>query len=196
MSNDESRPKAKKPRAPPSHDSEDHTLDVRNTSRHRASSLDPARNASGAWRKPGVFPRGAGLVLAVVAIAVVVAFARTERSPEAPVTPPPAAAPPATPERVPAQAPPPAAAAPQPAQKPAWPADFLEAFQEYAGKPGSKAMAMALDGAGRMAWIGVFERATQSEANDEALSQCMRHKAQSAVQENCRLYAVGDEIVW
>ena len=103
---------------------------------------------------------------------------------------------PARPQSSLAQAPPPAAAAPQPVQKPAWPADFLQAFQEYAGKPGSKAMAMALDGGGRMAWIGVFERATQSEANDEALSQCMRHKTQSAVQENCRLYAVGDEIVW
>ena len=76
------------------------------------------------------------------------------------------------------------------------PADFLKAFQEYAAKSGNKAMALALDADGRSAFVGVAGYTTQSEANEEALSECTRFKPQNGVQENCRLYAVGDKVVW
>ena len=228
MSNDDSRPKPEQPGATPAPDFGTNSLDFTDmkpapspaagaspagaspvgASPVEASPVEPSpvvarprkKAVSSARKKPAAFPGVGVWLLAFIAIAAVIAFATTRRAAEAPVKPPPAAAPkarmPATPQASPAESPPPAAAAPQPAQKRPWPADFLNAFQEYAGKPGSKAMAMALDADGKMAYIGVFERATQAEANEAALAECMRFRAQSAVQENCRLYAVGDEVVW
>lgn len=151
-------------------------------------------------------------VLIVIAIAVVVAFAMTERASKEPVTPgakatsptPQSPKPPQTyppPPKV--QTPPPKAATPPP-QAPtlpsvdtrAIPAEFLKKFQEYATKSGGKAIALALDSDGRWAYGSVSGFAKQPDASEEALSDCARFKAEARIRENCRLFAVGDKLVW
>jgi adenylate cyclase len=156
-------------------------------------------------------------VLIILAIAVVVAFAMTKRSSKQPATPAPSATPSAPPYQSPppfkppqtytpspkvqtapppASAQPPAASAPQSMNTRAIPAEFLKAFQEYATKSGGKAMALAVDSNGRYAYASISGMSTQSDASAEALSDCTRFKTQSGIQENCKLYAVGDKVVW
>ena len=76
------------------------------------------------------------------------------------------------------------------------PAEFMQAFLEYARKPGSKAIALALDKDGKSAFGSVARHATQKEANEDALSECTRFKTQAGIQASCRLYAVGDQVTW
>jgi hypothetical protein len=76
------------------------------------------------------------------------------------------------------------------------PPEFLQAFQDYGKLAGSKAIALALDDQGRWAYGIIARHATQPEANQEALLECAGFKAQSDVQENCRLYAAGDRVIW
>jgi len=76
------------------------------------------------------------------------------------------------------------------------PAEFLQLFQTYKAKPAPKAIALALDPGGRWAYGSIAGYSTQAEANDEALSECARSKAPSDIKEKCRLYAVGDKVVW
>lgn len=142
---------------------------------------------------------GGGLALAI-------AYVMNDPAPEAPapaaVKAPPAAAPvvhqaprvPAAPIVAPApqlQAP----AAPR-INMPAVPTAFLEPFQAYTTERGSKALALALDRDGRFAHAVVSRHPVQAEANGEALADCERYRAQAGIQQSCRLFAIGDKIVW
>jgi hypothetical protein len=79
---------------------------------------------------------------------------------------------------------------------PAVPAAFLAPFQAYTTDAGAKAIALALDKDGRFAHAVVARHPVQAEANGEALADCERYRAQAGIQEPCRLFAVGDKIVW
>lgn len=150
----------------------------------------------------------------IAAIGVIALFAMTERPSKEVVTvappskkaPPtyqgaPAArsqsqhpnTPPARPKSVPSQL---ETAALPPVQASVMPAEFVQAFLDYAKKTGSKAIALALDKDGRSAFGSVARHATQKEANDDALSECTRFKTQAGIQASCRLYAVGDQVTW
>lgn len=221
MSKNKSRRKAKQRSAPAAADSAADSLDFSHIGPSKvpapgAGAKPVGRKASRSGSAPGVSPvkttgtpdqdkagrsrRLAVPLLIIIATVLVVAFATTERSSKELATPDLSATPTSPTSRSPptykapqASAPP---SSPQSVQPPALPAEFLKAFQEYAAKSGNKAMALALDSDGRSAYVGVSGSATQSEANEEALSECTRFKAQSGVQENCRLYAVGDKVVW
>ena len=102
----------------------------------------------------------------------------------------------------------PRAALPQPAAVPPHPAaiqhaktlavpvDFLQPYHAYATLPGNKAIALALDRNGRWAHGKVAGFSVQPEASEEALVECAKFRAQAGIQENCRLFAVGDKVVW
>jgi hypothetical protein len=149
-------------------------------------------------------------VLVAVAIGAAITYVLSE-PPAVPVTPPVAAVrKPAPPAHAPRPAVSPKAAAPAakaavpngepPApprvQIPAVPTAFLVPFQAYTTLPGNKAIALALDKDGRFAHATVARHPVQAEANEEALSDCGRHRAEAAIQQSCRLFAVGDKIVW
>jgi hypothetical protein len=76
------------------------------------------------------------------------------------------------------------------------PTEFMQAFQKYTAKSGNKAIALALDNQGRHAFGSIAGHATQAQANEEALAECRTYKTQAGVQGDCRLYAVGDKVVW
>lgn len=76
------------------------------------------------------------------------------------------------------------------------PAEFRTALLEYASKSGGKAIALALDADGRWAYGSVSGFASHEEAIKEVLADCARYKATAGIQENCKLYAIGDKIVW
>lgn len=79
---------------------------------------------------------------------------------------------------------------------PAVPTAFLAPFQAYTTESGSKAIALALDKDGRFAHAVVARHPVQAEANGEALADCERYRAEAGIQQPCRLFAVGDKIVW
>jgi hypothetical protein len=149
-------------------------------------------------------------LLVIVAIGATIAFFMTERAAEetkapqpAPKSskPPPFQPPTATPApKAPAPAPktqtPAQAAAPPETQPPAIPAEFLKAYKDYAARSGNKAIALALDANGRFAYGAIAGLATQKEASDEAISDCTRFRTQSGIRASCRLYAIGDKVVW
>jgi hypothetical protein len=125
------------------------------------------------------------------------------------VAPPPKAkkaaapAPKAAPKSKAAQPYPPPVAMPTPPQTPApgvearvLPPDFLKAVQQYNTKAGFKAMALALDPDGKWAYGTITGGATQAGANEEAQAECEKFKMQSGAQSTCRLFAVGDKVVW
>ena len=97
-------------------------------------------------------------------------------------------APPPTVERETAVAP--------PAPLSAVPTTFLQPFQAYTAESGHKAIAMALERDGRFVYASVSRHPVQAEASQEALSDCARFRAEAGLRENCRLFAVGDAIVW
>ena len=76
------------------------------------------------------------------------------------------------------------------------PAEFEQALERYAAKPGSKAIALALDANGRFAYGIIAAHSTQADANAEALEECARYRSQSSIGGACRLYAAGEKIVW
>lgn len=174
----------------------------------------PSRKAPGArQREPASGTRRAfTLALIVVAAAVVAVLATTNPSPNEskPAAAPSTSAPPATstppsPERTPpkAQSPTIAPAPPRPAppqarspEPPAIPAEIKKAFEEYGSRAGGKAMALALAADGRYAYSSVSGFPTQDAASEDALIECERYKTQSAIPAPCRLYAVGDKVVW
>jgi hypothetical protein len=191
----------------------DHVAPIsRDASKRRsASNVRPGKTpGSGELEKPRGFRRVVVPVLIIIAVGLTVRLVMTERGPEeltspsrpAKPTPPtypttPAPKPPQTstpPAKV--QTPPSQADAPQTLQPPAIPAEFLQVFQTYSGKTAPKALALALDSKGRWAYGSIAGYSTQSGANEEALSECARFKAQSDIQEKCRLYAVADKVVW
>lgn len=96
----------------------------------------------------------------------------------------------------PAPVPPRPAAPVESTAPPAIPADFLKAFEAYQKQAGAKAIALALDSAGRWAFGNVAGFAAQSTANQEALAECAKFAPQSGVQASCRLYASGNSVVW
>jgi hypothetical protein len=151
-------------------------------------------------------------ILAAIAVAGVIAFAMKEEAPPqstpasssaAPAPAPQSPAQGAPAQRAPQPYPPPVpTATPQSATPPklesvrAMPADFLKAVREYNTKPAYRAIALALDNDGKWAYGTVSASATQQGANDEALSECERHKPKSGAQSGCRLFAAGDKVVW
>jgi len=94
------------------------------------------------------------------------------------------------------RAPSPPSAAPEDVQARKIPPEFLKAFEDYATKSGGKAMALALDSNGKSAYVSISGYPTQSQASEEAMSECARHRIEASVQESCKLYAVGDKVVW
>ncbi|HEX2827446.1 MAG TPA: hypothetical protein VHP37_13940 [Burkholderiales bacterium] len=79
---------------------------------------------------------------------------------------------------------------------PAVPTAFLAPFQAYTTESGAKAIALALDKDGRFAHAVVARHPVQAEANGEALADCERYRAEAGIQQPCRLFAIGDKIVW
>jgi hypothetical protein len=161
--------------------------------------------------EPAPWARTGGIVLpAAIAgvIALGIAYMATEPASEAPAPATPVKAAPAKVEKAPQyaapKAPSPAASnavtPPQPPAPrvniPAVPTAFLAPFQAYTTEAGSKAIALALDKDGRFAHAVVARHPVQAEANGEALADCERYRAQSGIQVPCRLFAVGDKIVW
>jgi hypothetical protein len=171
-------------------------------SRSRSASVVPAHKRIGSSARDEAGARRVVVpVLIIIAIGLMVTVLTTEHASQELATPEPSATP--TPKAAQTYAPSPrVGAAPSSASTaqstPArtLPDQFLKAFQEYAAKSGKKAMALALDSDGRSAYVGAYGYATQPAANEEALSECMRLRVQSGVQQNCRMYAVGDEVVW
>ena len=151
-------------------------------------------------------------IVIIVTIGLVIAFAMSQRSSDEAVTPqpsdvpappahqtlpkPPQTSAPSTKVPTPPQPPTPAPPTLQNVPAPAIPAEFVRAFKEYAARSGSKAIALALDSNGRFAYGSIAGYSTQAEASEEALSECTRFRAQAGIQENCRLYAAGDKVVW
>ena len=76
------------------------------------------------------------------------------------------------------------------------PPEFLKAVQEYNTKPGYKAIALALDSDGKWAYGSISGWAAQPGANDEALAECARFALKSGARSACKLFAVGDKVVW
>ena len=220
MSEDESLRKGNKAGAPAPADAGADSLDFTQAAPAASPApppvdhATPLRRASSRKRSPAAVPaqaapqrtRSIAIPLLIAAAIGVAAYVVSDRSAQAP-TPPTA--------KAPAPLPPPAYKAPQtpaPAAKapasppapadapsvgpPALPAEFLQLFQTYSAKPAPKAIALALDPNGRWAYGSIAGYSTQAGANEEALSECARFKAQSDIKEKCRLYAVGDKVVW
>ena len=180
---------------------------------------EPAKPAAAAPKRPQpkraaeppkAPPRKVGLpvLIAGAIILAVVFFMARESSNE--VAPPPQAkkkaaapAPKTAPKSKAAQPYPPPVATPTPPQAPApgvesrvLPPDFLKAVQQYNTKAGFKAMSLALDTDGKYAYGTITGWPTQAGANEEALAECEKFKVQSKAQSTCRLFAVGDRVVW
>lgn len=201
------------PVPPPSPGADAHAAGARASGSESAAVVRPRRTVRSERDSAGGARKVAVPVLIIVAIGVV-AFAMTERSSKESVKPAPSgkapspaqtspaykppqtATPSAKPRTPPAQAPAPPAQQPQNVRTSAVPADFLPAFQEYTKRSGGKAIALALDNDGRWAYGTVSGFAVQSDANEEAMSECARNKAQSGIHANCRVFAVGDKVVW
>jgi len=152
-------------------------------------------------------------LLAAIGVAGVVALMLREEEPKEPITSPSTpvkrAAPPeptAAAPTAPQPYPPPVQTAPPPGSSPAqapklesvraMPPEFLKAVQDYNTKPGYKAIALALDSDGKWAYGSIAGFATQPGANAEALSECARFKSKSGAQSDCKLFAIGDKVVW
>lgn len=181
----------------------------------KAVSVDQMRKAVGSSDLIEAAPsRSLAVPLVIVAVVGVAAlYAMTDRPKEAVTVAPPAKTAPPVYQSAPAAkaqhpnvpppkpkpvAPPVEAAAPPPSSSspPIMSAEFMQAFLDYAKKPGSKAMAVAVDLNGKSAFGSVARHASQKEANEDALSECARLKTQAGIQASCRLYAVGDQVTW
>ena len=76
------------------------------------------------------------------------------------------------------------------------PPEFLTIVQTYNTKAGFKAIALALDGDGKWAYGSISGAAAQKTANDDALAECARFGLQSGAKSDCKLFAIGDKVVW
>ncbi len=74
--------------------------------------------------------------------------------------------------------------------------DFDKAYDRYERLPAYKALAYAKDSGGRWAYGYAEGQYTQESANELALYECERRLAKYKVLSDCKLYAVGDTIVW
>ena len=73
---------------------------------------------------------------------------------------------------------------------------FLRDYQEYVTKTEKKALALAVSSNGKSIWASSFDDTTQEQAIDEALSTCRKVVSQYRIYADCKLYAIGDEVVW
>jgi hypothetical protein len=75
-------------------------------------------------------------------------------------------------------------------------AELASLWRKYQALPAERALAVAGDP--RRLWVAglVGGEATRGEAEFGALAQCRQRRAARRLQAPCRLYAVGDEIVW
>jgi hypothetical protein len=74
--------------------------------------------------------------------------------------------------------------------------EFMIFFQTYSSKPNKKALALAHDNDRREAWGFGVNYSTQEQANDRAMTECRSRIAQYHVNADCKLYAIGDVVVW
>ena len=73
---------------------------------------------------------------------------------------------------------------------------FEAAFDQYRADRRFKAMAVAADEAGEWAYGAAYDVQSERSAVENALDECEINRGRYAVQADCRLYAVGDRIVW
>ncbi len=73
---------------------------------------------------------------------------------------------------------------------------FTRFFEEYSGKTDKKALALAHDSNRREAWGYGFGYSSQAQANDRALLECRNRLAEYRVNADCKLYAIGNDVVW
>lgn len=74
--------------------------------------------------------------------------------------------------------------------------EFISLLQTYSTKAEKKAIALAQDSHRRAAWGYSFNYATQTQANDRALLECRNYLAKYKVETDCKLYSIGDQVVW
>jgi len=70
-------------------------------------------------------------------------------------------------------------------------------WHDYLALPEDRALAIAGDPR-RDRWVTGASggHVSRDEAEDAALIECRRRRAERRIQDACELYAVGDEIVW
>jgi hypothetical protein len=75
--------------------------------------------------------------------------------------------------------------------------DLARVWHDYLTLPAERALAIAGDPR-RDRWVTGASggHASREEAEERALAECRRRRAQRRMQDACQLYAVGDEIVW
>lgn len=75
--------------------------------------------------------------------------------------------------------------------------DLVHVWREYTSLPEQRAIAIAGDPE-RDRWVTGASGGQESleEAEEEALAECRRRRAKRRMQDSCRLYAIGDEVVW
>jgi hypothetical protein len=69
-------------------------------------------------------------------------------------------------------------------------------WREYVKMPDERAFAVAGDP--QRLWVGAAAGgyATREMAEDAVVAECTRRRNARRMQEPCRLYAIGDEVVW
>jgi hypothetical protein len=69
-------------------------------------------------------------------------------------------------------------------------------WREYQGLPSYRALALAGDP--DRVWVAgaAGGRLSQAEARTAALEECAAHRQERRMQAPCRIYAIGDRIVW
>jgi hypothetical protein len=75
--------------------------------------------------------------------------------------------------------------------------DLSAVWRDYEKMPMERALAIAGD-PGRDRWVTGASggHSTHKRAEEDAIAQCRIRRAQRRMRAECRLYAVGDEIVW
>ncbi len=77
------------------------------------------------------------------------------------------------------------------------PSEIISAFNDkYVAEKGYKAFAIAVDSNSRYRWAYSSEKESQNEAIIKAVSMCRRSAETHNIRSHCKLYAVGDEIVY
>jgi hypothetical protein len=76
------------------------------------------------------------------------------------------------------------------------PRSLAPLWRDYEKMPAERALAIAGDPARR--WVGAASGGypTREMAEESVVAECMRRRSARRMQQPCRLYAVGDEIVW
>ena len=74
--------------------------------------------------------------------------------------------------------------------------ELSRTWRDYQALPEQRALAIAGDP--ERIWVSGISGGQESleEAEEAALSECRRRRAQRRMQAACQLYALGDEIVW